>query len=69
MHDKLRETVHVGGSIEKERESMDNPEWAEIMSIKDLKERKKRIKVFRKETARLEKLEEAISKIPVAKEA
>ena len=62
MHDKLRETVHVGGSIEKERESMDNPEWAEIMSMpggstKNLKEREKRIKVFRKETARLEKLE------------
>jgi len=62
MHDKLRETVHVGGSIEKERESMDNPEWAEIMSMpggstKNLNERKKRIKVFRKETARLEKLE------------
>ena len=57
MHDKLRETVHVGGSIEKKRESMDNPEWAEIMSIKDLKERKKRIKVFRKETDRLVKIE------------
>jgi len=57
MHDKLRETVHVGGSIEKKRESMDNPEWAEIMSIKNLNERKKRIKVFRKETARLVKIE------------
>ena len=62
MDNKLRETVHVGGSIEKERESMDNPEWAEIMSMpggstKNLKEREKRIKVFRKETARLEKLE------------
>ena len=39
--------------ITNERESMDNPEWAKIMAVKDLKKRKKLIKEFRKETQQI----------------
>ena len=39
--------------ITNERESMDNPEWAKIMAVKDLKQRKKLIKEFRKETQQI----------------
>ena len=39
--------------VTNERESMDNPEWAKIMAVKDLKKRKKLIKEFRKETQQI----------------
>ena len=46
----IRETFD---RVTKERESMDNPEWAKIMSVKNLKKRKKLIKEFRKETQQI----------------
>ena len=46
----IRETFD---RVTKERESMDNPEWAKIMAVKDLKKRKKLIKEFRKETQQI----------------
>ena len=39
--------------ITNERESMDNPEWAKIMAVKDLKKRAKLIKEFRNETQKI----------------
>ena len=54
---KNAELKGVRGRIEKERESMDNPEWAKIMAVKDLDKRKKLIKQFRKETDQIVKAE------------
>ena len=39
--------------VTKERESMDNPEWAKIMAVPDLDKRKKLISQFRKETQKI----------------
>tara|TARA_B100000424_G_scaffold269727_1_gene267308 strand:+ start:1673 stop:3241 length:1569 start_codon:yes stop_codon:yes gene_type:complete len=43
----------VEDRITNERESMDNPEWAKIMAVKDLKKRRKLIKEFRKQTKQI----------------
>ena len=39
--------------VTKERESMDNPEWAKIMAVQDLDKRAKLIREFRKETQKI----------------
>ena len=39
--------------VTKERESMDNPEWAKIMAVQDLDKRAKLITEFRKETQQI----------------
>ncbi len=57
MHTELRDKVHVGGSIENERDSYSNEEFLAISKIEDMDERKKKLKEFRKETARLQKEE------------
>ena len=69
MHTELRDKVHVGGSIENERDSYSNEEFLAISKIEDMDERKKKLKEFRKETARLQKEERIKIEQKYSKEA
>ena len=69
MHTELRDKVHVGGSIENERDSYSNEEFLAISKIEDMDERKKKLKEFRKETARLQKEERIKIEQTYSKEA
>ena len=69
MHTELRDKVHVGGTIESERDSYSNEEFLAISKIEDMDERKKKLKEFRKETARLQKEERIKIEQKYSKEA
>ena len=51
--EKNKEVRGTFDRVTKERESMDNPEWAKIMAVQDLDKRKKLIREFRKETQQI----------------
>ena len=50
---KNKEVRGTFDRVTKERESMDNPEWAKIMAVPDLDKRAKLIREFRKETQQI----------------